>query len=51
MDERDLARALSEGIIGGAAVDALVMEPMQKGNPLLDAPNITIIIIPYICGL
>ena len=42
MDERDLARALSEGIIGGAAVDALVMEPMQKGNPLLDAPNITI---------
>ncbi len=42
MDERDLACALNEGIIGGAAVDALVMEPMQKGNPLLDAPNITI---------
>lgn len=42
MDEKDLARALNEGIIAGAAVDALVMEPMQKGNPLLEAPNITI---------
>ena len=42
MEERDLAMALREHIIGAAAVDALVMEPMQKGNPLLDAPNITI---------
>ena len=42
MDERELALALREGIIGAAAVDALVCEPMQEGNPLLDAPNITI---------
>ncbi len=42
MDERDLAQALCDGVIGAAAIDALVMEPMQEGNPLLDAPNVTI---------
>lgn len=42
MEEKDLARALREGIIGAAAVDALVIEPMQEGNPLLDVSNITI---------
>lgn len=42
MDERDLAQALREGIVDAAAVDALTVEPMEAGNPLLDAPNITI---------
>ncbi|MBQ9700600.1 MAG: D-2-hydroxyacid dehydrogenase [Lachnospiraceae bacterium] len=42
MNQLDLARALNEDIIGGAAVDALVMEPMEEGNPLLGAKNITI---------
>ncbi len=42
MDERDLAQALREGIVNAAAVDALTVEPMEQGNPLLDAPNITI---------
>ena len=42
MNQEDLSRALHEGIIGAAAVDALVIEPMEEGNPLLTAPNITI---------
>ncbi len=42
MKQEDLARALADGIIGAAAVDALVIEPMEEGNPLLTAPNITI---------
>ena len=42
MNEEDLAKALREGIVGAAAVDALTIEPMQAGHPLLDAPNITI---------
>jgi glycerate dehydrogenase len=42
MDEADLARALEEGVIGAAAIDVLTCEPMDKENPLCDAPNITI---------
>lgn len=42
MNEEDLAQALREGIVDAAAVDALTVEPMQEGHPLLDAPNITI---------
>lgn len=42
MDEEDLARALREGIVAAAAIDALTVEPMREGNPLLSAPNITI---------
>ena len=42
MVEEDLARALREGVIGAAAIDVLTCEPMDKDNPLCDAPNITI---------
>ena len=42
MEQEDLARALHEGVISAAAVDALVIEPMEENNPLLTAPNITI---------
>lgn len=42
MNEEDLARALREGIVNAAAIDALTVEPMQEGSPLLDVPNITI---------
>lgn len=42
MNEYDLARALSEGMVGAAAIDVLTVEPMERDNPLCDAPNITI---------
>ena len=42
IDEMDLVRALREGIVNAAAIDALTIEPMEKNHPFLDAPNITI---------
>jgi glycerate dehydrogenase len=44
--EEDLRQALIDGKIAGAAVDVASTEPIQKDNPLLDAPNI--IITPHI---
>lgn len=40
--EEDLARALHDGTIAGAAVDVVSSEPIREDNPLLGAPNITI---------
>ncbi len=37
--KRDLARALREGTLSGAALDVLSQEPPAAGNPLLDAPG------------
>ena len=37
--EEDLATALSEGVLRGAALDVLSKEPPPPGNPLIDAPN------------
>lgn len=37
--EEDLATALSEGVLRGAALDVLSKEPPPPGNPLLSAPN------------
>lgn len=37
--EADLARALGEGVIAGAALDVLSTEPPREGNPLLHAPR------------
>lgn len=39
VDQDALVRALSEGWIGGAAVDVFDQEPLQAGHPLLTAPN------------
>ena len=39
IQEDDLARALHEGWIGGAALDVLSIEPPAQDHPLLLAPN------------
>jgi len=40
--ERDLADALNEGRLAGAAVDVVAVEPIRADNPLLTAKNIII---------
>ncbi|MBE6565236.1 MAG: D-2-hydroxyacid dehydrogenase [Ruminococcaceae bacterium] len=40
--EQELADALNEGRIAGAALDVLDIEPMTKDNPLRTAKNVTI---------
>ena len=44
--EEDLARALKEKIIAGAAIDVMRKEPPNSDNPLFEAPNL--IITPHI---
>ena len=39
IDEADLASALNEGRIAGAALDVLTSEPIRADNPLLGAKN------------
>ena len=46
VNEADLAEALRNGVIAGAGVDVVALEPMAAGNPLLTAPNC--IITPHI---
>lgn len=46
VNEKDLAEALSNGTIAGAAVDVLSVEPPPSGNPLLSEPNC--IVTPHI---
>ncbi len=40
IDEAALIRALSEGWIAGAALDAFITEPLPAGHPLLSVPNL-----------
>ena len=40
INEYDLAKALNEDIIMGAAIDVFATEPIEKDNPLLNAKNI-----------
>lgn len=48
VNEADLAAALRNGRIGGAAVDVLTEEPPVNGNPLLDPSLPNLIITPHI---
>jgi glycerate dehydrogenase len=42
VDEEALAQALREGVIAGAGLDVVAVEPMRADNPLRDAPNCVI---------
>lgn len=49
VNERDLAEALKEGMIGGAGLDVLTEEPMKKDNPLLEIQDSRkLLITPHI---
>jgi glycerate dehydrogenase len=42
VNEADLAEALNQGVIAGAACDVVSVEPIRAENPLLTARNITL---------
>jgi glyoxylate reductase len=48
VDSGALTRALADGWIAGAALDVADPEPIPKGHPLLDAPNL--ILNPHIAS-
>jgi len=48
VDEPALAEALHQGIIGGAGVDVLTVEPPRAGNVLLESGIPNLIVTPHI---
>ena len=46
--DADLARAIEEGELAGAAVDVFEDEPLVEDNPLLDAEGC--VVLPHITG-
>ncbi|BBD09058.1 D-2-hydroxyacid dehydrogenase [Desulfovibrio ferrophilus] len=46
INEPDLAKALDQGLLGGAALDVLSSEPVKVDNPLMQAPRC--ILTPHI---
>ena len=40
INEKDLSKALKDGLINGAAIDVFTKEPIDENNPLIDSPNI-----------
>jgi glycerate dehydrogenase len=48
VDERALAEALTQGLIGGAGFDVLTKEPPKEGNPLLDLRLQNFILTPHV---
>ena len=42
IDENDLAKALSDGIVAGAAIDVFTAEPIPADHPLIGAPNVVL---------
>ncbi|MDR3098305.1 MAG: hydroxyacid dehydrogenase [Paraburkholderia sp.] len=49
IDESALADALTQGRLGGAALDVFADEPLKAGSPLAGVPNL--ILTPHIAGL
>ena len=49
IDEKDLIRALEEGLIAGAGLDVFEHEPIEEGNPLLEMDNV--VLTPHTAAL
>jgi D-3-phosphoglycerate dehydrogenase/(S)-sulfolactate dehydrogenase len=49
VDEEDLARAIDEGLVGGAVLDVLESEPPRPDNPLLGSDRV--LLTPHVAGL
>ncbi|HUY17997.1 MAG TPA: NAD(P)-dependent oxidoreductase [Candidatus Binataceae bacterium] len=50
VNEADLAQALNEGIIAGAALDVFGNEPLERDSPLFEVDPRKLIMTPHIIG-
>jgi glycerate dehydrogenase len=51
IDEQALRHALTEGIIAGAALDVLSVEPPSEGNVLIDSFIPNLIVTPHVAWI